>query len=81
MRSSKLVLRYLHPGDHHAARIRKTEKDFAKLYDFKDRLFPLKIEIFTKLKKNNSIEDSVFDYEIKEDDLRVTYVFYSYQKF
>ena len=43
--------RYLHPADHHPARIRKVDKYFAKELDFKDIKFPVKIKIFLRLKK------------------------------
>ena len=54
------LVRYLSPANHHPARIIKSDKDFAKMLNFS------KLEKFTKLKKNNSIGISVFDYGNKE---------------
>ena len=37
------LVRYLNAADHHPARIRKFEQEFAKKLDFKDLEFPVKI--------------------------------------
>ena len=55
----------LNPADHHLARIRKGDKDFARELDFKDIKIPVKIRNIHKIEKN-SIEISVFVYENKE---------------
>ena len=45
------LVRYLNPADHYQARITKTDKNFPKRLDFKDIKFAVKLETFTKLKK------------------------------
>ena len=55
---------YSDSADHHSARIRKIDKDFARRLDFKDTKFPVKIRDIHKIEKKNCI--SVFGYEIKE---------------
>ena len=43
------LVRYVNPADHHPARITKADKDFAKMLDFKDIKFPVKIgDIYKK---------------------------------
>ena len=42
---------HLNPVNHHSARIAKTDKEFAKRLDFKDRKFPVKIRDIQKIKK------------------------------
>ena len=44
------LIRYLNHANHHPARITKADKDFAKIFDLKDRKFP-KLEIFTEWKQ------------------------------
>ena len=44
------LIRYLNRANHHPARIAKADKDFAKIFDLKDRKFP-KLEIFTEWKQ------------------------------
>ena len=46
-------MRYLHPADHHPARISKVDRMFEEELDFTGKKFPVK-KIFTKLKKKNS---------------------------
>ena len=60
------IVRYLNPTNHHPARITRADKDFAKMFDFKNIKFPVKIRDIHKIKKKNSIGISVFDYENKE---------------
>ena len=48
------------------ARFTKADKDFAKILDFKDIKFPVKIIGIHKIEKKNSIGISVFGYENKE---------------
>ena len=55
------IVRYLNPADHHPARHRKADKDFAKKLDFKDIKFP---DIHTH--KKNYIDISIFGYENKK---------------
>ena len=45
------LVRYLHPPDHHSARIRKFDKDFARKCDFKDIKFHVKIRNIHKVEK------------------------------
>ena len=45
------LTRHLNPADHHPARIRKVDKDFAKELDFKDIKFPIKIKYIHKIEK------------------------------
>ena len=57
----------MHPVGHNPARIRKIDKDFAKVRDLKyDLKFPVKIRDIYKVKKKNCIGISIFDYENKE---------------
>ena len=60
------LVRYLHPVDHHPARITKTDKSFAKKLDFKDIKFPVKVRDISKIEKKNSISICVLGYENKE---------------
>ena len=55
------LVRYLNPADHNPRRSMKLDKYFVKRLDFKD-ISNQKLEIFTKLKKKNSIDSSVFGY-------------------
>ena len=45
------LVKYLHPADHHPARITKADKNFAKELDFKDKKFPVKIRDIHKIEK------------------------------
>ena len=45
-------VRYLHPADHHSARITKAVKDSSKRLDFKDIKFPVK----TKCREEKSVD-------------------------
>ena len=58
------LMRYLHPADHHLARISKVDIMFEKESDFTGKKFPVK-KILTKLKKN-CISIIVFGYENRE---------------
>ena len=61
------MVRYLHPANHNAARIRKSDKMFQSKVGFKDIKFPVKIKDICKIeKKNNYISISIFAYEKKE---------------
>ena len=60
------LVRNLNPADHHPARITKVAKAFAKMLDFKDIKFPIKVRNIHKNEKQNSIGLSVFGYENKE---------------
>ena len=60
------MVRFLHPADHHPARIRKVDKDFVIELYFKDIKFPIKVKDIHKIEKNNSIDISVFGFENKE---------------
>ena len=46
------LVKYLHPADHHAARIIKAEKTFVKELDLNDIKFPVKIRDIHKIEKN-----------------------------
>ena len=46
------LVKYLHPADHHAERIIKAEKTFAKELDLNDIKFPVKIKDIHKIEKN-----------------------------
>ena len=54
------------PADHYLTRITKADKDFAKTLVLKIQIFQSKLETFTKSKKNNSTNISIFGYENKE---------------
>ena len=58
---------YLHPADHHPAKITKAEKDLAKKLDFKDITFPVKIRDIHKIKKHNFITVSVLIVKIRKN--------------
>ena len=45
------LVRHLHPADHNPARIRKTDKDFARELYFKGITFPIKIRDIHKIEK------------------------------
>ena len=60
------LVRYLNPTDHHPARIKKADKDFAKALDLKDIHFPGKIRDIHKIENKNSISPGVFGHENKE---------------
>ena len=57
------LVRYLNPENHHPARITKADQDFGKTLDFKDIIFPVKIN---KIENKNSISINAFGYENKE---------------
>ena len=57
---------YLHPADHNSTKIRKVNKDFARLLDFEDTKFSVKIRNIHKSEKKNCINISLFVYENKE---------------
>ena len=59
------LVRYVHPEDHHAARIRKVGRLFGDELDFEDMKFPVKIKDIHKIEKNNYVDISVFGYENK----------------
>ena len=59
------MVRYLHPADHHSARIRKVDRLFGDELDFKDIKFPVKVKDNHKTEKNNSIGNSIFGYKNK----------------
>ena len=46
------LVKYLHPADHHAAKIIKAEKTFAKELVLNDIKFPVKIKDIHKIEKN-----------------------------
>ena len=58
---------YLHPADHHPAKITKAEKDLARKLDFKDIKFPVKIRDIHKIKKHNFITISVLIVKIRKN--------------
>ena len=61
------LVRYLNPADHYLARFTKADKDFAKMLDFKNINFQVKIRDIDKIENKNSISISVFGYENKEN--------------
>ena len=60
------LMRYLHPVDHHPARIRKVDRMFEEELDFTDKKFPIKIRDIHRIEKKNCISINVFEYENKE---------------
>ena len=55
------LFRYLHPADHHPARIKKADKDFSKRLDFKEKKFPVITRDIQKIeKKKRILSASVF---------------------
>ena len=56
-------LKYLHPVDHHPARIRKFDNKVAKEIYFRDIKFSVRIRDINKILKKKSIAISVFGYE------------------
>ena len=55
-----VLIRYLHPADHHPAKIRKVDKDFAEELDLKDKKLPLKIRYIHKIEKRRILSPLVF---------------------
>ena len=49
------LVRYLHPADHHSARIRKIDELLGDESDFEDIKFPVKISYIHKIEKKNSM--------------------------
>ena len=60
------LAKYLNPVNYHSARISKAHKDLAKMLDFVDISFAVKIRDIHKIKNKNSLSISVFAYENKE---------------
>ena len=60
------LVRYLNPADHKPRRTTKTDKRFAKILDFKDIKFSVKVRDMHKIEKKDSIDIIAFAYEIKE---------------
>ena len=58
---------YLHPADHHPAKITKAKKDLAKKLDFKDITFPVKIRDIHEIKKHNFITVSVLIVKVRKN--------------
>ena len=56
------TVRYLHPADHHPARITKISEILADELDFEDTKFPVKIKDIHKIEKNNYLVISIFGY-------------------
>lgn len=63
-------VRYLHPVDYNPAIIRKAGKCFSREIDFKDMNFRLKLHMFTKIKKKNGINISLFGFENKKEEIQ-----------
>ena len=51
-----VLIRYLHPADHHPAKIRKVDKEL----DLKDKKLPLKIRYIHKIEKRRILSPLVF---------------------
>ena len=62
-----MVFSHLNPADHHSARITKTNKDFAKTFDFKVINFPVKTGGIHRIEKKNSNGISVLVMKIKKN--------------
>ena len=62
------LVRCLNPANHHLARIKKADKDFAKKLDFKNSTkFPVKVRNIHKIEKKKEFHRiSVFGYQNKE---------------
>ena len=61
------LARYINTENHHSARIRKTDKQFAKILDSKDIKFPVKVRDVQKTEKKNFIGINIVAYENKEN--------------
>ena len=59
------LVRYLHPAGHYPTKIRKVDIDFAKVHDFEDIKFSVKVRDIRKTEKKNHIVISIFGYENK----------------
>ena len=57
------IVRSLNTANHHPARNKKADKDFAKILDFKGINFPARIRNIHKTEKQNSISISIFGNE------------------
>ena len=61
------IVRYLNPGDHHPAYFTKADKEFARKFDFKDKI-SRKIQRHSQnqKRKKKSIGINAFGYDNKE---------------
>ena len=60
------LIRYLNRANHRPARITKADKDFPKIFDLKDRKFPVKARDIHKIETNDYISISVLVSKIKK---------------
>ena len=56
----------MHPTDHNSRRIRKVDKLYGDKLGFKDIKFLVKITDTHKIERKNSIDVSVFGYEVNK---------------
>ena len=62
-----MVFREIHSADGNLRRITKVDKDFTKLFDSKNKTFPVRIRDICEIEEKNSITISVFGYENKQE--------------
>ena len=59
-------IRYLNPQDKYPQRIKKSDKEFIKKLDYSEIEFPVTINQYNKIEKQNDININVFGYENKQ---------------
>ena len=59
-------VRYLNPQDKYPQRIKKSDKEFIKKLDYSEIEFPVTINQYNKIEKQNEININVFGYENKQ---------------
>ena len=59
-------IRYLNPQDKYPQRIKKSDKEFIKKLDYSEIEFPVTINQYNKIEKQNEININVFGYENKQ---------------
>ena len=59
-------IRYLNPQDKHPQRIKKSDKEFIKKLDYSEIEFPVNVNQYNKIEKQNEININVFGYENKQ---------------
>ena len=60
---NECLVKYLNPVNHHPARTTKADKDFAKILDFEDIKFPVKVRNIHIIEEKNSTGIRLFGYE------------------
>ena len=59
-------IRHLNPQEKYPQRIKKTDKQYVEKLDYSNIEFPVNVQHYNKIEKQNSININVFGYENKE---------------